>query len=159
MKGFFACPLASGENLEKSQRIVSFIKSMGHHILNKHVSVSREERDRVFSEMSGVPIGDVDKFVTRKQDLMWILKTEFMVLDFTHGSWGGGIEFHHATVVRKLLGMHDIPILCLKERDKRGSWLIEGIDSEEFPKVLIQEYSGFTEIEETIREFLNFLNT
>jgi len=109
IKGYFACPLASGSNQEreKVRAMVGLIEKMGYKILDRHV-VFPYEGDEITAEFcrnSGIKKDDVSPQVVRRQDLDWVLESQFMVLDCTVGSWGGGIEFDHATVVRKLLGL------------------------------------------------------
>jgi len=150
MKGYFACPLASGREHTKAEELVLFIEGHGHDILDRHVIAPEGKAAEWFYENSGL---EYNKFNARKQDLIWVLEADFFIADYTNGSWGGGVEFDHATVVRKLMGLPPIPILCLKEHG-RGSWLIEGIDPKEFPNMWTREYSNLGDAKVIIAEFL-----
>lgn len=153
-KAYFACPLAGDRDKEKATEFVLLIEEHGYEILDRHVIAPREEMKEVFCKNSGLPLSEYSPHSVRKQDLEWVLESEVMVLDFTKGSWGGGIELHHATVVRQLLGLNPIPILCLIECGKRKSYLIAGLDVE-FTNVRIESYIDVREAKDIIVEFLS----
>ncbi len=150
IRGYFACPLASGDNPEKAKAMVGLIEKMGYQVLDRHVIVGYDESKGEFCKNSGIKPEDYGPIAVRWQDLNWVLESEFMVLDCTNGSWGGGIELHHATVVRQLLPPENpfsrpIPILCLRQKDSRPSYLIWGIDPKQFPMVWLREYKDLKE--------------
>ena len=155
MKGYFACPLAQGRDRETALALVNVIESFGHTILDRHV-VAEEGRGREeFCKNSGIGPKNFNPQSVRKQDLEWVMQAEFMVLDYTNGSWGGGIEFDHATVLRKALGLKPIPILCLRHKDAKASCLILGIDRQEFSLVFFEEYETLIEAKELTMRFIN----
>lgn len=153
MKGYFACPIASGENIELARELVKVIEEKGHKVLDRHVvSFSGiEDKLQEFSKNSGIPIKDVNPKTLREQDLKWVMEADFVVLDYTNGSWGGGIEFDHATVVRKLMNLDPIPILCLSKKEKKGSWMVKGAC---FPKIKFKEYTSVEDAKAIVSEFL-----
>lgn len=157
MKGYFACPLASGRDRKTALTLVELIESRGHKVLDRHVIASEGRGKEEFCKNSGLPLNDFNPQNVRRQDLLWVIESEFMVLDYTYGSWGGGIEFDHATVVRELLGLKPIPILCLRQKDATPSWLVLGVDTLHFSKVRLKEYSVLYEAKKILSEFLDTL--
>lgn len=155
IKGYFACPLASGDDPVKAKSMVGLIEEMGFVVLDRHVIVGYDKSKEEFCKNSGIKVEDYGPIAVRRQDLEWVLESEFMVLDCTNGSWGGGIEFDHATVVRMLLGLEPIPILCLRHKDSKPSYLIWGIDPKQFPMVWLREYKCLKEALDIILEFFN----
>ena len=153
MKGYFACPLAGGDDSQKAKAIVGLIEKMGFVVLDRHVIFPHGEGKEEFCKNSGMKLEDFNPQTVRRQDLDWVFESQFMVLDCSCGSWGGGIELDHATVVRQLLMMEPIPILCLRRKDTKPSYLIWGIDPKQFPKVWLREYGCLKEALKIIAEF------
>jgi len=166
-QGYFTCPLASNENPERVRELILFIESLGYVVLDRHVmGVDHEEKKRIFCELAGIDPKHCNSVNVRLRDLAWVMQSQFMICDVTLGSYGGGIEFDHATAIRRLLGLSEIPILCLLEADKKDSLLISGcVDKFEavipfdwydpkFEKVTLQRYHNLSEAKELIRGFL-----
>ncbi len=153
MKGYFACPLASGEDRKTALALVELIEKLGHKILDRHVVAGYEKSREEFCKNSGLSLDDYNPVNVRNQDLKWVMESSFMVLDYTNGSWGGGIDLCHASTVRHLRGLEPIPILCLRRKNTRASLLVLGISEEEFPLVFHAEYESLEEAEEHIRNF------
>jgi len=156
MDGYFACPLASGRNREMALAIVELIERFGHKILDRHVVAEEGKGKEEFCKNSGISPENFNPQSVRKQDLEWIMRAGFVVLEYMNGSWGGGIEFDHATVIRELLGLNQIPILCLLRAGATPSWMILGIDSKKFPKVWLMEYRDIIDMERIIEHFLKY---
>jgi len=165
--GYFTCPLASNENSERVKELILFIESLGPVILDRHVmGADHEEKQRIFCELAGIDSKHYNSVNVRLQDQAWVMQSQFMICDVTLGSYGGGIEFAHATAVRRLLGLPEIPILCLLEADKKDSLLISGCVDEfkpvvafdwydpNFKQVYLQRYQNLPEAKELIKEFL-----
>jgi|GEM_PF-3498926 len=151
MKGYFALSIACGHDWSLAKELVEYIESLGHEILDRHVIFpTNKQRLEHFSKNSGIQ--DVNPFTVREQDLKWVRESEFMIVEYTNGSWGGGIEFDQATALRQALGLPPIPILCLLQKGKKGSWIIQGA---KFPKLYLREYFDIKEAKEIIKDFFN----
>lgn len=170
-QGYFTCPLASNENPGRVKELILFIESLGFTILDRHVmGADPEEKRRIFCEVSGIDPIHYDSVNVRLQDLDWAMRSLFMICDITKGSYGGGIEFDHATAIRRVLGLDEIPILCLLEVDKKDSLLISGCADKfeavvsfdwydpKFEKVELRRYQNLHEAKELIKEFLLSIN-
>jgi len=127
MQGFFGCSIADKHDAASVSALVAFIEGLDHTVFNRHVIGETEAaRAKIFKEVSGLEYNTVN---ARRQDLDWVMASEFAVFEISNGSWGGGIEFDHATVVRHILDLEPIPILCLIHEARRPSWLISGLVS------------------------------
>lgn len=167
LQGYFTCPLASNENPERVKELILFIESLGFVILDRHVmGADHEEKKRIFCQLAGIDPKYYNSVNVRLQDLAWVMQSQFMICDVTLGSYGGGIEFDHATAIRRLSGLDETPILCLLEADKKDSLLISGCVDEfeaaipfdwynpKFEKVTLRRYQNLHQAKELIKEFL-----
>jgi hypothetical protein len=144
--------------------IVQFMKENGADVLSEHVAGrDKDEMDGVKAEKMGITVEELRsipreiyvKEYIRKQDLKWVDEATHVVALVNAPSHGVGMELQEA-ILKPRLGLNETPILCLVHEDfiNNLSGMITGVDEKESPKFYVRTYKNFTDIQNTVFDFL-----
>ena len=137
MKIYFGGSIAGGRQyLETYQKIVSYLKSAGHHVLTEHVV----QPDVLELENKFTP----EQIYTR--DIQWLNQSRCLIAEVSIPSLGVGYEICHALRTNK-------PVLCLY---RQGIFLTRILTGNTSKDLLIKEYETDAEWEKIVESFLAF---
>lgn len=135
MKIYFAGSIAGGRTyLETYQKIVAYLKTMGHQILTEHVvwpDVLEWETNFTHEQVYARDIG-------------WLTESDCLIAEVSKPSLGVGYEICYGLRLGK-------PVLCVYQKDLCLSSLILGNTS---PGMHVKEYGNDQELKNLIDEFL-----
>lgn len=152
-----------GSRAEVSRVLIDAIEDCGYRVFSKHVAGRNpEEVIKLLTESHGqIPFPRRTqewRAYVRKQGIKALesLETIGAVFEVSEPSIGTGVEIAHA-YLRPRLGLPEIPILCLYQKDYQPSDLslmVKGILHDELPNVEVYEYSDLGDAKTLLKDFL-----
>ena len=137
MKVYFGGSIAGGRQyLESYQKIVTYLKSVGHLVLTEHVA----RPDVLELEEKITP----EQIYTR--DIQWLRQCDCMIAEVSTPSLGVGYEICYALRLNK-------PVLCLYQA---GVFLTRMLVGDTSDGLLVKAYEKDSQWKEIIESFLAF---
>lgn len=135
MKIYFAGSIAGGRTyLETYQKIVAYLKTLGHQILTEHV---------VWPDVLEWETNFTHQQVYTR-DIQWLMECDCLIAEVSNPSLGVGYEICYGLRIGK-------PVLCVYQNETLLSSLILGNTSEGFQ---VKEYGDDLKLKNEIDEFL-----
>lgn len=169
MRVFYGAAIQGHRNRAERMRVhrtlIDCIASLGFRVVCEHTSGSDLEECAQLLENGVGPLPPPGPQRTRaiRDRMIELVEGDIhaAVFEVSTPSLGTGVEFAHA-YLRPRLGLPEIPVLALYERDywPNGlSTMIRGVQQERFPSVTVAEYRDTEEACETVRAFLRDLSS
>lgn len=151
------------DRAEVNNAIFACIKENGGEVVYDHtLGTTREDTSARLEKVLGtLPSADLDRRILVRNKMIEMIEGDIdgAIFEVSVPSLGTGIEIAHA-YLRSRMGLKDIPILILYEKDywpHNLSTMIKGLTIETAPTVHVKEYATFDEISAYIKDFIKNL--
>ena len=167
MKVFYGAAIQGAENRKKRanihKTIIDSIKKQGFEVYTEHTTGKTYEEaiEKLEQSIGKMPKNDIDRRVYVRDKMIEGVESNIKaaVFEVSTPSLGTGVEIAHA-YLRPRMGLKDIPILALYEKDywpNKLSTMIRGISNEELPNFNLIEYKNIDDVENIIQKFFTKL--
>lgn len=160
LKIFYGASIQGGRQKSNfNGEIIDYLKNIGINLISEHVrGENRMEVRALLAQSLNVDEKSLTPELIRNKAIEWCESDiNAAIFEVSVPSLGTGIEIAHC-YLRPRLGLREIPILCLYEKDfwsNRLSTMLTGANSEKDILLNIVEYKSINEVKEIILEFIN----
>jgi hypothetical protein len=163
MKVFYGAAIQGAENRKKRANIHKFlidtIKKQGLEVYTEHTTgkTYKEAIEKLEQSIGKMPEDDLTRRIFVRNKMIEAIESDIKaaVFELSTPSLGTGIEIAH-TYLRPRMGLKEIPILALYEKDywpNKLSTMIRGISREELPSFNLVEYAHINDLKNIIHKF------
>ncbi len=167
MKIFFGTAIQGkrdrADRTEINQAIFDFIKENGGEVVYDHtLATTRQDTGaRLEKVLGALPSADLERRILVRNKMIEMIEGDIdaAIFEVSVPSLGTGVEIAHA-YLRSRMGLKDIPILILYEKDfwpHDLSTMIRGLTAETAPTTHVKEYTSLDEVKSYIKDFLNLI--
>jgi hypothetical protein len=165
MKVFFGAAIQGAENRKKRanihKTIIDTIKKQGFEVYTEHTTGKTYEEaiEKLEQSIGKMPEDDLKRRIFVRNRMIEGIESDIKaaVFEVSNPSLGTGVEIAH-TYLRPRMGLKEIPILALYEKDywsNKLSTMIRGISNEELPNFNLVEYASIDDVENIIHKFFS----
>jgi hypothetical protein len=163
MKVFYGAAIQGAENRKKRaiihKTIIESIKKQGLEVYTEHTTGKTYEEaiEKLEQSIGKMPKDDIKRRIFIRNKMIEGINSNIVaaIFEVSTPSLGTGIEIAH-TYLRPKIGLKEIPILALYEKDywpNKLSTMIRGISKEEFTNFSLIEYKNIDDLENIINNF------
>jgi len=167
MKVFYGAAIQGAENRKKRanihKTIIDSIKKQGFEVYTEHTTGKTYEEaiEKLEQSIGKMPKNDIDRRVYVRNKMIEGVESDIVaaVFEVSTPSLGTGVEISH-TYLRPRMGLKEIPILTLYEKDywpNKLSTMIRGISNEELSNFNLIEYKNINDVDNIIQNFFSKL--
>jgi hypothetical protein len=163
MKVFYGAAIQGAENREKRanihKSIIETIKNQGFEVYTEHTTGKTYEEaiEKLEQSIGKMPKDDQERRIFVRNKMIEGIESDIKaaVFEVSTPSLGTGVEIAH-TYLRPRMGLKEIPILALYEKDywpNKLSTMIRGISNKELSNFNLIEYASIDDVENIISNF------
>jgi len=163
MKVFYGAAIQGSKNRKERSHVHEFIinsiKKQGFEVYTEHTTGRSygEAIEKLEKSIGKLPKDDLNRGIYVRNKMIEGIESDIKaaVFEVSTPSLGTGVEIAH-TYLRPRMGLKEIPILLLYEKDywpNKLSTMIRGISIEKLPNFTLRDYTSIDDVKKIIRMF------